>query len=100
MDACVLTQFGAHTLARPCQRCVKKGLEATCTDGARKKAKYLLDETELAEMKREKETKHQVKAEGSTEEEEIGSVSALQARRELEDTGDWRESSTSFDTGE
>lgn len=31
-------------LARPCQRCVKRGLENTCTDGARKKAKYLQDD--------------------------------------------------------
>jgi len=29
--------------ARPCSRCVKKGLAATCTDGIRKKAKYLED---------------------------------------------------------
>lgn len=93
--------FHPHTSARPCQRCVKKGLQSTCTDGARKKAKYLLDETEIAEMKREKDTKQPVKAEGLLErEEEIGSASALQARRELEDVGDWRESSTSFDAGE
>jgi hypothetical protein len=35
--------------ARPCERCVKKGLTDTCTDGARKKAKYLLDEDEIRE---------------------------------------------------
>ncbi|KAK9323315.1 hypothetical protein V1517DRAFT_106094 [Lipomyces orientalis] len=29
--------------ARPCQRCVKRGLSATCQDGVRKKAKYLHD---------------------------------------------------------
>jgi len=29
--------------ARPCSRCVKRGLAATCTDGIRKKAKYLDD---------------------------------------------------------
>jgi hypothetical protein len=28
---------------RPCSRCVKRGLAATCTDGIRKKAKYLDD---------------------------------------------------------
>jgi len=28
---------------RPCSRCVKRGLAATCTDGIRKKAKYLED---------------------------------------------------------
>ncbi|KAK4520131.1 uncharacterized protein ATC70_008261 [Mucor velutinosus] len=30
--------------SRPCQRCVKRGLEDTCTDGARKKAKYLRED--------------------------------------------------------
>ncbi|CAD6911391.1 unnamed protein product [Tilletia controversa] len=35
--------------ARPCTRCTKKGLAATCTDGQRKKAKYLLEEGELQE---------------------------------------------------
>ncbi|KAK9462007.1 uncharacterized protein V1516DRAFT_685039 [Lipomyces oligophaga] len=29
--------------ARPCQRCIKRGLSATCQDGVRKKAKYLND---------------------------------------------------------
>ena len=27
--------------ARPCGRCLKRGLESTCQDGLRKKAKYL-----------------------------------------------------------
>lgn len=43
--------------SRPCERCVKKGLADTCTDGARKKAKYLLDDDELLELKKEKERK-------------------------------------------
>ncbi|KAI8641865.1 hypothetical protein BD408DRAFT_417531 [Parasitella parasitica] len=30
--------------SRPCQRCVKRGLENTCADGTRKKAKYLQDD--------------------------------------------------------
>ncbi|KAK9477868.1 hypothetical protein V1514DRAFT_308283 [Lipomyces japonicus] len=29
--------------ARPCQRCIKRGLQSTCQDGVRKKAKYLHD---------------------------------------------------------
>ncbi|KAF8518791.1 hypothetical protein JB92DRAFT_2067026 [Gautieria morchelliformis] len=33
--------------SRPCQRCVKRGLADKCTEGLRKKAKYLLDEEEL-----------------------------------------------------
>ncbi|KIY44482.1 hypothetical protein FISHEDRAFT_31460, partial [Fistulina hepatica ATCC 64428] len=33
--------------SRPCQRCIKRGCAATCTEGHRKKAKYLLDEDEL-----------------------------------------------------
>ncbi|KAK0569179.1 Transcriptional regulator of nonfermentable carbon utilization [Tilletia horrida] len=41
--------------ARPCARCVKKGLSATCTDGQRKKAKYLLEEDELEERRRASE---------------------------------------------
>jgi hypothetical protein len=44
---------GAHDIihlpcpARPCQRCVKRGIAGTCTEGHRKKAKYLLDDDEL-----------------------------------------------------
>ncbi|KAI9316840.1 hypothetical protein BX666DRAFT_1947429 [Dichotomocladium elegans] len=30
--------------SRPCQRCIKRGLESTCADGARKRAKYLQDD--------------------------------------------------------
>ncbi|KAJ8658627.1 hypothetical protein O0I10_005667 [Lichtheimia ornata] len=30
--------------SRPCQRCIKRGLAATCTDAIRKKAKYLQDQ--------------------------------------------------------
>lgn len=33
-----------YLLARPCQRCIKRGLETTCTDGIRKRAKYLQDD--------------------------------------------------------
>ncbi|KAF8608778.1 hypothetical protein BDV93DRAFT_583089 [Ceratobasidium sp. AG-I] len=33
--------------ARPCLRCVKRGIGDNCTEGHRKKAKYLLDEEEL-----------------------------------------------------
>ncbi|KAG8753419.1 Transcriptional regulator of nonfermentable carbon utilization [Serendipita sp. 396] len=40
--------------ARPCQRCVKKGIADSCTEGHRKKAKYLLDDEELENMKRNK----------------------------------------------
>ncbi|KJA20713.1 hypothetical protein HYPSUDRAFT_68254 [Hypholoma sublateritium FD-334 SS-4] len=37
--------------SRPCQRCVKRGFANNCTEGHRKKAKYLLDEEELEQMK-------------------------------------------------
>ena len=47
--------------ARPCARCVKKGLADSCTDGFRKKAKYLLDDEELEELKRQKEAKSKAK---------------------------------------
>lgn len=35
--------------ARPCQRCIKRGMADKCTEGHRKKAKYLLDELELGQ---------------------------------------------------
>ncbi|KAI0341960.1 hypothetical protein BDW22DRAFT_1358063 [Trametopsis cervina] len=40
--------------SRPCQRCVKRGMADNCTEGHRKKAKYLLDEEELEALKRSK----------------------------------------------
>ncbi|KAI8081564.1 uncharacterized protein BX664DRAFT_268262 [Halteromyces radiatus] len=46
--ACIHCQKAHLTCddARPCQRCTKRGLASTCTDGARKKAKYLQDTEE------------------------------------------------------
>ncbi|CEP08202.1 hypothetical protein [Parasitella parasitica] len=43
--ACVHCQKAHLTCddSRPCQRCIKRDLASTCTDGARKKAKYLQD---------------------------------------------------------
>ncbi|KAI9365809.1 hypothetical protein BD770DRAFT_356699 [Pilaira anomala] len=43
--ACVHCQKAHLTCddSRPCQRCIKRNLSTTCTDGARKKAKYLQD---------------------------------------------------------
>ncbi|KAF5370598.1 hypothetical protein D9758_001922 [Tetrapyrgos nigripes] len=40
--------------SRPCQRCIKRGIANSCTEGHRKKAKYLLDEAELEQLKRNK----------------------------------------------
>jgi len=40
--------------SRPCQRCIKRGMADNCTEGHRKKAKYLLDEEELEALKRQK----------------------------------------------
>nr|GAT44635.1 transcriptional factor [Mycena chlorophos] len=37
--------------SRPCQRCIKRGTADTCTEGHRKKAKYLLDDEEIAQLK-------------------------------------------------
>lgn len=34
---------GVDRVARPCQRCIKRGLQDSCQDGIRKKAKYLQD---------------------------------------------------------
>lgn len=36
-----------HSTARPCQRCIKRGMPNDCVEGHRKKAKYLLDDEEL-----------------------------------------------------
>lgn len=43
--------------SRPCARCIKKGTGSTCVDGARKKAKYLLEAEELLESSGEKQPK-------------------------------------------
>lgn len=37
--------------ARPCSRCVKRGIADSCQDGVRKKAKYLLTEEELGKLR-------------------------------------------------
>ncbi|KAI0695448.1 hypothetical protein BC835DRAFT_948212 [Cytidiella melzeri] len=47
--------------ARPCQRCIKRGMADNCTEGHRKKAKYLLDEEELEALKRSKSGEPAVK---------------------------------------
>ncbi|KAF9263327.1 hypothetical protein L218DRAFT_980166 [Marasmius fiardii PR-910] len=41
--------------SRPCDRCIKRGIAANCTEGHRKKAKYLLDDDELEQLKRTKD---------------------------------------------
>ncbi|KAL0956403.1 hypothetical protein HGRIS_002550 [Hohenbuehelia grisea] len=40
--------------SRPCQRCIKRGIANNCTEGHRKKAKYLLDDDELDHLKQGK----------------------------------------------
>jgi len=49
-----LANFGSSTLnfalGRPCQRCVKRDLAATCADGVRKKAKYLQDSYDAQQL--------------------------------------------------
>ncbi|KAF5393236.1 hypothetical protein D9757_000744 [Collybiopsis confluens] len=42
--------------SRPCQRCIKRGIAASCTEGHRKKAKYLLDDEELEQLNRTNKT--------------------------------------------
>ncbi|KAG9316248.1 hypothetical protein JVU11DRAFT_2275 [Chiua virens] len=37
--------------SRPCQRCIKRGMSGSCIEGHRKKAKYLLDDEELDQLK-------------------------------------------------
>ncbi|KAG6866703.1 hypothetical protein C0991_011362 [Blastosporella zonata] len=49
-----LTCDDCQRYSRPCQRCTKRGIASSCTEGHRKKAKYLLDEDELEQLKRGK----------------------------------------------
>ncbi|KAL1679417.1 transcription activator of gluconeogenesis ERT1 [Schizophyllum commune] len=53
--------------SRPCQRCIKRGIANNCTEGHRKKAKYLLDDEELEELKRKQNTIPSRKSEPRTE---------------------------------
>ncbi|KAI5831946.1 transcription activator of gluconeogenesis ERT1 [Schizophyllum commune Tattone D] len=53
--------------SRPCQRCIKRGIANNCTEGHRKKAKYLLDDEELEELKRKQNTVPSRKSEPRTE---------------------------------
>ncbi|KAI9472203.1 MAG: hypothetical protein EXX96DRAFT_597265 [Benjaminiella poitrasii] len=48
--ACVHCQKAHLTCddSRPCQRCIKRDLASTCTDGIRKKAKYLQDTDDIS----------------------------------------------------
>ncbi|KAL0578747.1 Transcriptional regulator of nonfermentable carbon utilization [Marasmius crinis-equi] len=41
-------------VTRPCDRCIKRGIAASCTEGHRKKAKYLLDDEELEQLKQQR----------------------------------------------
>ncbi|KAG0048419.1 Transcriptional regulator of nonfermentable carbon utilization [Gryganskiella cystojenkinii] len=41
---------------RPCQRCIKRDLAATCADGVRKKAKYLQDAYDSQQLAAEQQT--------------------------------------------
>ncbi|TFK54154.1 hypothetical protein OE88DRAFT_1654670 [Heliocybe sulcata] len=56
--ACLLCQKAHLTCddSRPCQRCVKRGLANSCTEGHRKKAKYLLEDDEMESVKTRKST--------------------------------------------
>ncbi|KAI6000704.1 hypothetical protein EDD15DRAFT_2483208 [Pisolithus albus] len=42
--------------SRPCQRCIKRGMAHCCVEGYRKKAKYLLDDSELEQLKKKQPT--------------------------------------------
>lgn len=54
--ACIHCQRAHLTCddARPCQRCTKRGMAGSCIEGHRKRAKYLLGETELELLKKQK----------------------------------------------
>ncbi|KAG8864637.1 Transcriptional regulator of nonfermentable carbon utilization [Tulasnella sp. 330] len=52
--ACIHCQKAHLTCddTRPCQRCVKRGIGDTCVEGQRKKAKYLLEDSEIPTRRR------------------------------------------------
>ncbi|PPQ89727.1 hypothetical protein CVT25_014128 [Psilocybe cyanescens] len=52
--------------SRPCQRCVKRGFANNCTEGHRKKAKYLLDEEELEQLKHGKSAPENLTSAGTS----------------------------------
>ncbi|GLB37593.1 putative transcription factor which regulates nonfermentable carbon utilization [Lyophyllum shimeji] len=54
--------------SRPCQRCTKRGIASSCTEGHRKKAKYLLDDDELEQLKRSKSSAPESSQEPATTE--------------------------------
>ncbi|CAO1623835.1 unnamed protein product [Sympodiomycopsis kandeliae] len=59
--------------SRPCARCIKKGIGDQCTDGKRKRAKYLLDEDELEAVKaKERAEKEEKERLASFKQEETG----------------------------
>ncbi|KAI4528589.1 transcription activator of gluconeogenesis ERT1 [Schizophyllum commune Loenen D] len=66
--------------SRPCQRCIKRGIANNCTEGHRKKAKYLLDDEELEELKRKQNTVPSRKSEPRTEKPKPSEPPALAAQ--------------------
>ncbi|KAF8973111.1 hypothetical protein BDZ97DRAFT_1779446 [Flammula alnicola] len=55
LHKCIFIMLSCYVQpARPCQRCIKRGFANNCTEGHRKKAKYLLDEEELEQLKQGK----------------------------------------------
>ncbi|KAK3816145.1 MAG: hypothetical protein J3Q66DRAFT_193143 [Benniella sp.] len=58
--------------SRPCQRCVKRDLSGSCTDGVRKKAKYLQDTLDSQQQAAEQETDS-----GNVEESPLNDAHAL-----------------------
>ncbi|KAG9010391.1 Transcriptional regulator of nonfermentable carbon utilization [Tulasnella sp. JGI-2019a] len=52
--ACIHCQKAHLTCddTRPCQRCTKRGIADTCVEGQRKKAKYLLEDSEIPTRRR------------------------------------------------
>ncbi|PWN29171.1 hypothetical protein BDZ90DRAFT_231164 [Jaminaea rosea] len=64
--------------ARPCSRCVKKGIGDQCTDGKRKRAKYLLDEDELEAVKAREQAEKEAKERAQAAQAQTKAVSTAQ----------------------
>ncbi|KAF9135495.1 Transcriptional regulator of nonfermentable carbon utilization [Mortierella sp. 14UC] len=63
--------------SRPCQRCVKRDLAGSCTDGVRKKAKYLQESQQRAAEQAKLDQQQQVQSTTTTRESPLDDAQAL-----------------------
>lgn len=80
--------------ARPCQRCVKRGIANNCTEGHRKKAKYLLDDNELGMLPRSRRPVCDNRSRGCIEQLKCSKSTSSQEPPSI--TSCWRQSLSSY----